>query len=108
MFATTCPVQPSAIRRAVISAAALGAVATLTISSLLRPGADLDLKAPCAGVVAALDAKAGEFVQPGAVVASVADTSAWQVTTTDASSPPVTAVRSGCFAACAAETSGRS
>jgi HlyD family secretion protein len=45
--------------------------------------ADLELKAPFAGIVANLDVKMGEFVQPGVPFASVADTSTWQIDTTD-------------------------
>ena len=42
-----------------------------------------ELKSPFAGVVAALDLKLNEYVSPGAPIVQIADTSAWQVETTD-------------------------
>ncbi len=44
---------------------------------------DSQLVAPFAGVVTALDIKAGEYAAPGTVIARLADSSAWQVETTD-------------------------
>jgi HlyD family secretion protein len=42
-----------------------------------------ELKSPFAGVIAALDLKLNEYVSPGAPIIQIADTSAWQVETTD-------------------------
>ncbi len=44
---------------------------------------DSQLVAPFAGVVTAVEIKAGEYAAPGTVVARLADSSAWQVETTD-------------------------
>ncbi len=44
---------------------------------------DSQIVAPFAGVVTALDIKAGEYAAPGTVVTRLADSSAWQVETTD-------------------------
>jgi HlyD family secretion protein len=45
--------------------------------------ADLDLRAPFAGVVASVDAHAGEIVQPGVPLVQLGDLSTWQIDTDD-------------------------
>jgi HlyD family secretion protein len=45
--------------------------------------AEMELKAPLAGTIAALDAKPGEQVSPGSPVVVLADLSAWQIETED-------------------------
>jgi HlyD family secretion protein len=42
-----------------------------------------EVKAPFAGVVASLDLRVGETIQPNTPVAQIADTAAWQIETTD-------------------------
>jgi HlyD family secretion protein len=57
--------------------------------------AELELKAPFAGTIAALDLRAGEYVAPGAAVARLADISAWQVETSDLTELSIAKVREG-------------
>lgn len=71
------------------------AAAQATLDGAKDALADLELKAPFSGVVANLDVKPGEFVQPGASFLSLADTTAWQVETTDLTELNVTRVREG-------------
>jgi HlyD family secretion protein len=54
-----------------------------------------ELKAPFAGLVAALDLRVGETVESNALVAQVADTAAWQIETTDLTELDVARVTSG-------------
>ena len=54
-----------------------------------------ELKAPFAGVVAALNANLNEYVNPGAPIVQIADTSAWQVETTDLTELSAVRVRAG-------------
>jgi HlyD family secretion protein len=56
---------------------------------------DSQLVAPFAGVVTALDIKAGEYAAPGTVVARLADSSAWQVETTDLTELNIVSVAEG-------------
>ena len=56
---------------------------------------DLELKAPFAGIVANLQVKPGEFVQPGVSFVSLADPTAWQVETTDLTELNVTRIHEG-------------
>jgi HlyD family secretion protein len=79
LAAVQAPPRPEAVAAAGADVAA----AQATLDQANAALADLELKAPLAGVVANLDVKAGEFVQPGVPFASVADTSALQVDTTD-------------------------
>ncbi|MBK9712284.1 MAG: HlyD family efflux transporter periplasmic adaptor subunit [Kouleothrix sp.] len=55
----------------------------------------VELKAPFAGQVAALDLRVGEAVAANAVVAQLADTSAWQIETTDLTELNVAQVSEG-------------
>jgi len=73
------PPRPEAVAAAQADVAAAQAQLDLANAAL----ANLDLKAPFAGVITSLDVKPGEFVQPGVAFATIADTSAWQVETTD-------------------------
>jgi len=56
---------------------------------------DTELRAPFAGVVAAVDLKPGEFVAPGAPLVYLADQSAWQIETTDLTELNIVRVRQG-------------
>jgi HlyD family secretion protein len=44
---------------------------------------ELELRAPFTGIVAAVDVKIGEYVQPGTAVVQIGDPSVWQIETTD-------------------------
>ncbi len=44
---------------------------------------ELSLRAPFAGLIAAVDVRPGEYVSPGATVINLGDPSAWQIETTD-------------------------
>jgi membrane fusion protein (multidrug efflux system) len=57
------------------------ATAALEAATVARD--ELTVSAPFAGVVASIDARVGETVAPGAVVARVADPSGWRFETTD-------------------------
>jgi HlyD family secretion protein len=54
-----------------------------------------ELKAPFAGVVAALDLKLNEYINPGAALIQIADTSAWEIETTDLTELSAVRVRPG-------------
>ncbi len=51
--------------------------------------------APFAGTVETLDINAGEYVMPGALVLHLADTSTWQVQTTDLTELNIASVQPG-------------
>ncbi len=57
--------------------------------------AERELKAPFAGTVAALDARVGEQVAPGVVIARLADLSAWQIETSDLTELDVAGIHEG-------------
>jgi HlyD family secretion protein len=57
--------------------------------------ADTTLEAPFAGTVAALDLRASEYVAPGTVVVRLADTSSWQIETSDLTELSVAKIREG-------------
>ncbi|MBI2862934.1 MAG: HlyD family efflux transporter periplasmic adaptor subunit [Chloroflexi bacterium] len=57
--------------------------------------ADTELRAPFAGTIASFDAKAGELVAPTAIVARLADPSAWQVETQDLTELNVVRLKKG-------------
>jgi HlyD family secretion protein len=80
---------------AVAAAQADVAAAQATLAQATAALADLELKAPFAGVVANVDVKPGEFVQPGVAITSVADTAAWEIQTTDLTELNATRVRDG-------------
>lgn len=54
-----------------------------------------ELRAPFAGVVAAILPKAGEYVASGAALINLADMSAWQIETTDLTELNIVSVREG-------------
>jgi HlyD family secretion protein len=54
-----------------------------------------ELKAPFAGQIAALDLRAGELVSPNLAVAQLADTTEWQIETTDLTELDVARIRTG-------------
>ena len=85
------PPRPETIAAAQADVAA--AQATLDEAKIAL--SDLELKAPFAGVVANLDLTPGEFVQPGVSFLGLADTTAWQVETTDLTELNVTRVQVG-------------
>jgi HlyD family secretion protein len=61
--------------------------------------AEAELRAPFAGVIAALDLKVGEYVAPGTPVVDLADLSKWQIETTDLTELNIVRVREGSPAA---------
>jgi HlyD family secretion protein len=71
------PERRLAVARAQISSAE----AALALAKLNL--ADMELTAPFAGVVAAVDLKANEYVAAGSVAVRLADLSAWQIETTN-------------------------
>jgi multidrug resistance efflux pump len=82
--------QRDAARRAVDVATAASAAATAeqarakaAVVAAEATRDDLTVKAPFAGVVASIDARVGEDVAPGTIVARVADPSGWRFETTD-------------------------
>ena len=85
------PPRPETIAAAQADVAA----AQATLEEAKIAVSDLELKAPFAGVVANLDLRPGEFVQPGVSFLSLADTTAWQVETTDLTELNVTRVHEG-------------
>jgi HlyD family secretion protein len=68
-------------RLAVARAQVSSAEAALALARLNL--ADTELKAPFAGVVAAVELKADEYAAAGSVAVRLADTSAWRIETTD-------------------------
>lgn len=56
---------------------------------------NLELKAPFAGTIHALNLKAGAFVQPGVEIAKLADTSSWLVKTRDLTELNVVKIQPG-------------
>jgi HlyD family secretion protein len=68
-------------RLALAQAQITSAEAALEVAKLNL--ADMELTAPFAGVVAAVDLKANEFVPAGSVAVRLADVSSWQIETTD-------------------------
>jgi multidrug resistance efflux pump len=73
--------QPSADNRAALQASVNAAQAARDLAAEQLKNAKL--VAPFAGTVMTLDIGAGEYAAPGAVVLRLADTSAWQIETTD-------------------------
>jgi HlyD family secretion protein len=57
--------------------------------------ADMTVKAPFAGTIAALDLRASEYAAPGTVVARLADIAAWQIETSDLTELSVAKIREG-------------
>jgi len=68
---------------ALAQAAAAVARAELAVKEAQQAIAEATLTAPFAGTIAALDLKVREYVAPGTPVARLADSSAWQIETTD-------------------------
>ncbi len=60
--------------------------------------AELELRAPFAGIVAAIDLKPGEYVMPGKPVFQLGDSSAWLIETTDLTELNVVQVQPGALA----------
>ncbi len=73
--------QPTADRLAEAQASVAAAQAARDLAAEQRKSAKIT--APFAGTVTSLDIRAGEYVAPGAVVVRLADTSAWEIETTD-------------------------
>lgn len=73
--------QPAAEERAALQADVKAAQAARDLAAAQLDSAKL--VAPFAGTVMSLNIDAGEYVAPGAVVLQLADTSAWQIETTD-------------------------
>jgi len=82
-------------REAIAAAEAEVAAAKATLAQATAALAETELKAPFAGTVAALDARVGEQVGPGAVLVRLADLSAWQIETDDLTEISVVRVAEG-------------
>jgi HlyD family secretion protein len=76
---------------AMAAAEVQSAQATLKLAQVTL--SETELRAPFAGVVAALNLKAGEYVAPGAPVVQVADLETWQLETTDLTELNIARVR---------------
>jgi HlyD family secretion protein len=83
--------------RAVAAAEVQSAQAMLQLAQAVL--AETELRAPFAGVVAALNLKLGEYVAPGVPVVHLADLSAWQIETTDLTELNIVRVHEGSPAA---------
>jgi multidrug resistance efflux pump len=88
-------VQADARPQAIAAAEADVAAAEAVLAQARAALAQTELRAPFAGTVAALDARAGEQVAPGTPVLQLADFSAWQVETDDLTELSVVEVREG-------------
>jgi HlyD family secretion protein len=78
---------------AVARAQVASAVAELELARLEL--ASMELQAPFAGTIATLDLRAGEYAAPGTAIVRLADTSAWQIETSDLTELRVAEVREG-------------
>lgn len=56
---------------------------------------EMELRAPFAGVVAAVDVKLGEYVTPGTAIVSIGDPTEWQIETTDLTELGIVRVQEG-------------
>jgi HlyD family secretion protein len=83
----------SSYQLAVATAEMQSAQAALTLAQVALE--KTELRAPFAGVVAAIMPKAGEYVASGAALVNLADMSAWQIETTDLTELSVVSVREG-------------
>jgi HlyD family secretion protein len=88
-------VQAGARPEEITAAEAEVAAAEATLAQARAALAETELRAPFAGTVAALDAKVGELVDPGTLVAQVADFSAWQIETDDLTELNVVEISAG-------------
>lgn len=73
--------QPSAEERAALDAGVKAAQAARDLAAAQL--ANAKLAAPFAGMVTTVDVDLGQYAAPGMVVVRLADTSAWQIVTTD-------------------------
>jgi HlyD family secretion protein len=73
--------QPTADDRAALQASVNAAQAARDLAA--EQLKEAQLVAPFAGIIETLDINAGEYVMPGTLVLHLADTSTWQVETTD-------------------------
>ncbi|HYM69575.1 MAG TPA: HlyD family efflux transporter periplasmic adaptor subunit [bacterium] len=80
---------------AIAEADANVAVAVANLKQAREVLAQTELRAPFAGIVAAIVPNLNEFVNPGAPIVRLADTSAWEIETTDLSDLSVANVRVG-------------
>ena len=83
----------SSYQVAVAAAEVQSAQAALTLAQVALE--KTELRAPFAGVVAAIIPKAGEYVASGTALINLADMSAWQIETTDLTELNVGSVREG-------------
>lgn len=88
-------VRAGARRETIAAAEAEVAAAQAGLAQAKAALADTELRAPFAGVVAALDARLGEQAAPGAPVVRLADVSAWEIETTDLTEVQVVKVKAG-------------
>ena len=91
-------VKAGARSEVIAAAEADAAAAQATLDQARVALNDTELQAPFAGVIAALNAKLGEQVVLGAPVVQLADTSEWQVETTDLTELSIVNVREGAAA----------
>ncbi|MCL5996125.1 MAG: HlyD family efflux transporter periplasmic adaptor subunit [Chloroflexi bacterium] len=91
-------VKAGARTEVVAAAEADTAAAQATLDQARVALSDTELQAPFAGVIAALNAKIGEQVALGAPVVQLADTSEWQIETTDLTELSIVNVREGAAA----------
>jgi HlyD family secretion protein len=56
---------------------------------------EMELRAPFSGIVAAVDARVGEYVTPGTAVVQIGDPTEWQIETTDLTELGIVRVREG-------------
>jgi HlyD family secretion protein len=87
----------STYQLAVAASEVQSAQAALTLAQVALD--TTELRAPFAGVVAAIIPKAGEYVASGTALVNLADMSAWQIETTDLTELNVVSVREGSAAA---------
>ncbi len=88
-------VESGARPEAIAAAEADVAAAKAALNQAKVALAETELRAPLAGALVSLNVKAGEVVAAGAPLAQVADTSGWQIETTDLTELSVVKVREG-------------
>lgn len=88
-------VKAGARPETIVAAEADVAAAEAALAQAQSALADTELHAPFAGFVAALDAKVGEQVAPGAPMLQLADFSAWQIETDDLTELSVVGIDAG-------------
>ncbi|MFN8469441.1 MAG: HlyD family efflux transporter periplasmic adaptor subunit [Caldilineaceae bacterium] len=83
--------RPEAIQIAEANVAA----ATASLQNALVALSDTELRAPFGGIIATINTAIGEQVSPGAPVINMADTSSWEIETSDLTEFDVVGIRPG-------------